>query len=77
MLSALHLLYEELKLDITNKPHLYDLATFLVLMFRLLGKHGAAHVDYYCKEYPELMWKYEPLAEDMKTSFEAFIDECC
>ena len=23
------------------------------------------------------MWKYEPLAPDMQTSFEAFVDECC
>ncbi|MEE4247242.1 MAG: hypothetical protein V2I33_17655 [Kangiellaceae bacterium] len=66
-----------MKLDSTDYGNLVELSTFLALMFRLLGRYGATYVDYYCRDFPELMWKFEPLAPEVLESFDTFLGECC
>jgi len=58
ILQSLHLLYENLKLNLLEHCYLYDLAALLSSIAKLLGKFGTRYLEYYQQDFNEINPNY-------------------
>ncbi|OMJ84336.1 hypothetical protein SteCoe_14561 [Stentor coeruleus] len=73
VIEALHLLYEDLKLDIFQHNLLYSLADLLFCLVRILGRFGEKYVDYYLKDIPSLTTLHGKATETLEKYIEEYV----
>lgn len=74
VVESLHLLYEDLKLDVFQHNLLHGLADLLYCLVRLLGKYGEKHVNYYLQDIPSLQSLHGKTTQNLEGYIEDFVD---
>lgn len=74
VIQALHLLYEDLKLDIFQHSLLHSLADLIYCLARLLGKYGQGYLDYYFRDVPSLKFLHPADNESLESYLEEFVE---
>lgn len=74
VIDSLHLLYEDMKLDIFQHNYLYTLGNLVYNLVRLLGKYGENYVEYYTKAHPSLSVLNSNPQKTLEEYLEAYID---
>ena len=74
IIEALHLLYEDLKLDIFQHCLLHSLAGLIYSLARLVGVHGAGYIEYYSKAHPDLIDLHGSTQETLEDFISKYVD---
>jgi len=74
VIDSLHLLYEDMKLDIFQHNHLFTLGNLVYSLVRLLGKYGEKYAGYYTKAHSSLSVLNSNPQKTLEEYLEAYVD---
>lgn len=74
VIDSLHLLYEDLKLDIFQYNHLYALGNLMFSLARLLGKYGEKYAEYYLKAHPSFAILHSNTQINLEEYLESYVN---